>query len=69
MSSKFNFQVKASSKRGDTAIENQKLVRKFLQKWKKSGIQKELRDRQYPVTKGEKRRLQRRAAVRRSKKS
>ena len=66
---KFNFQVKASPKSRDSSVENQKLVRKFLQKWKKSGILKEVRDRQYPVTRGQKNRLKKRAAVRRSKKS
>ncbi len=66
---KFNFQVKASPKSKDVSVENQKIIRKFLQKWKKSGILKEIRDRQYPVTRGEKNRLKKRAAVRRSKKS
>ena len=66
---KFNFQVKASPKSRDPSVENQKLVRKFLQKWKKSGILKEVRDRQYPVTRGQKNRLKKRAGIRRSKKS
>ena len=69
MRKKFNFQVKASTKGGDTQIENQKLIRKFLQKWKKSGILKEIRDREAPTTKGQKERLKKRAGARRSKKS
>jgi hypothetical protein len=66
---KFNFQVKASPKSKDVSVENQKIIRKFLQKWKKSGILKEIRDRQYPITRGEKNRLKKRAGQRRSKKS
>ena len=66
---KFNFQVKASPKSRDVASENQKLVRKFLQKWKKSGILKEIRDKQYPITKGQKARLKKKAGIRRAKKS
>tara|TARA_R110000851_G_scaffold37420_7_gene96680 strand:+ start:13903 stop:14112 length:210 start_codon:yes stop_codon:yes gene_type:complete len=69
MRKKFNFQVKAPSKGGDAQTENQKLIRKFLQKWKKSGILKEIRDREAPTTKGQKERLKKRAGVRRSKKS
>ena len=65
---KFNFQVKASPKSKDVSVENQKIIRKFLQKWKKSGILKEIRDRQYPITRGEKNRLKKRAGQRRSKK-
>ena len=72
MKSKFNFQVKASSRSsrsGDMQSENPKLIRKFLQKWKKSGILKEIRDREFPTTKGQKARLKKRAGIRRSKKS
>lgn len=71
MKSKFNFQVKVPSrgKSSDVQVENQKLIRKFLQKWKKSGILKEVRDRQHPITKGQKARLKKRAGIRRSKKS
>ncbi len=69
MSSKYNFQVKASPKNRDAQSENNRLLKKFLSKWKKSGILKEIRDRQYPITKGQKRRLKKRAGIRRSKKS
>jgi|TARA_R110000823_G_scaffold200401_1_gene331420 ribosomal protein S21 len=69
MKSHFNFQVKVTSKSGDAITENQKLIRKFLQKWKKSGILKEIRDREAPVTKGQKTRLKKKAGMRRSKKS
>ena len=71
MKANYNFQVKAQSKpkSSNVELENGKLLRKFLQKWKKSGILKELRDRQYPITKGQKNRLKKRAAISRSKKS
>ena len=69
MNGKFNFLVKAQSKTGDAASENQKIVRKFLQKWKKSGILKEIRDGEDPVTKGQKIRLKKKAGARRAKKS
>ena len=69
MNGKFNFLVKAQSRTGDAAFENQKIVRKFLQKWKKSGILKEIRDGESPITKGQKVRLKKKAGMRRSKKS
>tara|TARA_R110001592_G_scaffold6744_2_gene36382 strand:- start:780 stop:995 length:216 start_codon:yes stop_codon:yes gene_type:complete len=64
--SKFNFQVKANPKAKDQSIESQKLIKKFLQKWKKSGLLKELRDRQYPVTRGQKARKKKTAGKRRA---
>ena len=64
--SKFNFQVKANPKAKDQTIESQKLIKKFLQKWKKSGLLKELRDRQYPVTRGQKARKKKMAGKRRA---
>lgn len=65
MSNKFNFQVKANPKSKDANIENQKLLKQFLQKWKKSGLLKEIRDRQYPITKGQKARKKKMAGKRR----
>ena len=64
--SKFNFQVKANPKAKDQSIESQKLIKQFLQKWKKSGLLKELRDRQYPVTRGQKARKKKMAGKRRA---
>ena len=54
---KFNFQVKLSDRKGSKKnssieMENDKLIRKFMRKWKKSGILKELKDKQYPITRG-----------------
>ena len=63
---KFNFQVKANPKTKDFETENQKLLRKFMRKWKKSGILKELRDRSYPITKGQKRRQKIKAGKKRA---
>lgn len=64
--SKFNFQVKANPKAKDQSVESQKLIKKFLQKWKKSGLLKEIRDRQYPVTRGQKARQKKMAGKRRA---
>ena len=64
--SKFNFQVKANRKTKDFQLENQKLLKKFIRKWKKSGILKELKDRAYPVTKGQKNRQKRKAGKKRA---
>lgn len=64
--SKFNFEVKANPKAKDQSAESQKLIKRFLQKWKKSGLLKEIRDRQYPLTKGQKARKKKMAGKRRT---
>ena len=64
--SKFNFQVKANPKAKDQSVESQKVIRKFLQKWKKSGLLKEIRDRQYPITRGQKARKKKMSGKRRA---
>ena len=64
----FNFQVKASPKEKDYRIENEKMIRKFTRKWKKSGILKELKDKSYPRTRGMKVRLKKYLGKKRSKK-
>ncbi len=58
---KYNFGVKESDlrfkkKKGANINTNEILVKIFLKKWKKSGIVKELREKRYHETKGEKRR-------------
>ena len=58
--------MKANPKAKDQSIESQKLIKQFLQKWKKSGLLKELRDRQYPVTRGQKARKKKMAGKRRA---
>lgn len=64
----FNFQVKASPKEKDFKVENEKMIRKFTRKWKKSGILKELKDKSYPRTRGMKTRLKKYLGKKRSKK-
>ena len=56
---KSNVSVKLNKKLAnkDVDVANNILVKQFNRKFKKSGIIKELRDRRYPITKGEKRRL------------
>ncbi len=56
---KSNVTVKLNKKLAnkDVEVANNILVKQFNRKFKKSGIIKELRDRRFPVTKGEKRRL------------
>ena len=63
---KFNFQVRANTKNRDSQSENQKLVKRFMRKWKNSGMLRELKDRQFAKTKGQKRRQKKAAAKRRS---
>ena len=64
----FNFQVKASPKEKDFKVENEKMIRKFTRKWKKSGILKELKDKSYPRTRGMKTRLKKYLGKKRSTK-
>ena len=53
----YNFGVKLRpNRKRSTEENNDKLVRLFQKKWKKSGILKDLRDKSYPITKGQKRR-------------
>ena len=62
----FNFQVKAVSKGKDITLENEKLIKKFLRKWKRCGILKELKEKSYPRTKGMKERKKRYLGKRRT---
>jgi len=66
--SKFNFQVKANPKNRDASSENQKLLKRFIRKWKNSGMLREIKEREYARTKGQKRRQKRAAAKRRAAK-
>jgi ribosomal protein S21 len=49
--SKFNFQVKANPKNRDASSENQKLLKRFIRKWKNSGMLREIKEREYAKTK------------------
>ena len=54
---KYNFGVKLRVGKGKSdAQNNDRLVKIFLKKWKKSGITKELREKSVPITKGQKER-------------
>ena len=66
---KYNFQVKTSPRRTskDTQFENDKLVKRFLRKWKKSGILKELKEKSVPVTAGQKERRKKYLGKRRNR--
>jgi len=69
MSKGCNFSVKRNPKlKGKKSEEEQNniLVKKFLRKWKQSGIQKELRDKSYPQTRGMKARKKRYLGKRRN---
>ena len=63
--SKFNFSVKANPKNKDAQAENMKLVKRFIRKYKDSGIQMELRRKTYPITRGQKNRMKRAAGKKR----
>ncbi len=68
---KCNFSVKLhpNAKRNSTEVNNAKLVKKFMKKFKESGIVKELRQRQAPMTKGQKNRLKKHIGKRRAQKA
>ena len=71
MKKKFNFSVRSNPRKakGTVQEQNEKLIRIFNRKFKKSGIVKELRDRAYPQTRGMKRRKKIAAGKRRAKKN
>ena len=62
---KFNFQVKTNKK----LQSNEQLIKKFCRIFKKSGIIKDLKRKEYPVTKGMKKRQKKLAGRRRAKKN
>ena len=67
--SKYNFQVRVSPKKQskDTQVENDKLVKRFLRKWKKSGILRELKEKSVPITAGQKARRKKYLGKRRNR--
>ena len=68
MSKPCNFAVKARhDSRKTTEEQNSILIKKFMSKWKKSGLLKELRDREYPTTRGQKLRQKKAIGKRRHK--
>ena len=69
MSKGCNFSVKANPRlkgKKTTEEQNQILVKKFMKKWKLSGILKTLRDKSYPQTRGMKERKKRYLGKRRN---
>ena len=71
MKKKCNFSVRFNPRKakGTVQEQNEKLIRIFNKKFKRSGIVKELRDKQYPLTRGMKRRKKIAAGKRRAKKN
>ena len=68
--SKYNFKVKlkkASSK--NSTRDNEILIKNFIRKFKKSGIVKELKKKQYPISKGQKKRLKKYLGKKRTQKN
>ena len=61
---KYNFQVKMGGK----IKTSEQLIKKFCRTFKKSGIIKELKQKEYPVTKGMKKRKKKQEAKRRARK-
>jgi len=68
MSKACNFSVRANPKLASkpTEIQNDILIKKFLRKWKKSGIVRELKEKSYPQTRGMKARKKRYLGKRRN---
>ena len=71
MKKKYNFSVKSNPRKAKGSIQeqNEKLIRIFNKKFKRSGIVKELRDKMYPLTRGMKKRKKIAAGKRRAKKN
>lgn len=71
MSKTYNFSVRFNPRKakGTVQEQNEKLIRVFNKKFKRSGIVKELRDKTYPLTRGMKRRKKIAAGKRRAKKN
>ena len=68
MSKACNFVVKNNPKLANkpTEVQNEILIKKFLRKWKKSGIVKELKEKSFPQTRGMKARKKRYLGKRRN---
>ena len=69
MSKACNFQVKTNPKlagKKSTDEQNLILIKKFMKKWKRSGILKELKEKSYPRTRGMKERKKRYLGKRRN---
>jgi ribosomal protein S21 len=68
---KHNFSVRHNPKKakGSVQEQNDRLIRTFNRKYKKSGIVKELRKKTYPLTRGMKRRMKIAAGKRRAQKN
>ena len=69
---KYNFGVKNSDvkiKKNSNVNINEIMVKIFLKKWKKSGIVKELREKRYHESKGEKRRRKKNQSKKRLQKN
>tara|TARA_Y100000385_G_C12570288_1_gene416035 strand:- start:194 stop:424 length:231 start_codon:yes stop_codon:yes gene_type:complete len=71
MKKKCNISVKDNPRKakGTVQEQNEKLVRIFNKKFKRSGIVRELRKKAYPVTRGMKKRAKKAAGIRRAKKN
>jgi len=70
MNTKCNISVKHNPRKakGTVQEQNDKLIRIFNKKFKRSGIVRELRNKSYPITRGMKKRAQKAAGKRRAKK-
>ena len=69
MKNKCNFSVKANPRqKGSIEEQNAKLIRIFFKKFKKSGIIQDLRKKEYPITKGMKKRQKKHLGKRRAQK-
>tara|TARA_B100000900_G_C20451732_1_gene663443 strand:- start:723 stop:950 length:228 start_codon:yes stop_codon:yes gene_type:complete len=68
---KYNFSVKSNPRKakGSVQEQNDRLIRAFNRKYKKSGIVKELREKVFPLTRGMKRRRKIAAGKRRAQKN
>ena len=66
-----NFSVKLhpKAKKNSVEINNARLIKRFMKKFKDSGLVKELRERQAPMTKGQKNRLKKHIGKRRAQKA
>ena len=69
MSKTYNFEVRLNENKKILGSKNEIMIKKFIRKWKKSGILREIKEKSYPVTKGMKKRKKKYNGKRRGNKN
>ncbi len=64
-----NYEVRLNENKKILGSKNEIMIKKFIRKWKKSGILREIKEKSYPVTKGMKKRKKKYNGKRRGNKN